>query len=181
MGRDLIEIYNGQMDKIYESKTGMEPTCARVLTLKGRQVLGRGDGKGGVSLHEYDTTANVMRKVCEFSNTVYRVSCLSCDGEVVLVGDSMGAIKVYAVEGEEAKKVSDSMGSHTTMMSEILWRGDKIYTVAMDNKVSVWSKDKYTRTETAENVHRGGIMGACLVGDKLVTFGSDCLMKVHIV
>ena len=60
VGRDLIEIYNGQMDKIYESKTGMEPTCARVLTLKGRQVLGMGDGKGGVSLHEYDTTANVI-------------------------------------------------------------------------------------------------------------------------
>ena len=87
-----------------------------------------------------------MRKVCEFQNTAYKISCI-CDGEngIVFVGDSMGAIKVHQISVEEngnieGKKISDSMGSHTTMVTEVVYKGDKLYSMAMDNKVSVWNR-----------------------------------------
>lgn len=53
----------------------------------------------------------------------------------------------------------------------------------MDNKVSVWEREKFMRRYTYENMHRGGILGGLILGGKgnerLVTYGGDYLIKVY--
>lgn len=93
----------------------------------------------------------------------------------------MGAIKVWKFDGADPKKVSDDMGSHTTVVTKIIVIGDKIHSFAMDNKHSVWNLAQFTRKATRDNIHRGGILDAAVIGGKIVTCGGDYLVKVHLV
>ena len=137
-----------------------------------------GDGRGIVHIFELTMGENLlMKKVCELQHTSYKVAIIAKSSDnIVLVGDSMGSIKVYSItcsnNGEVlAENINNSMGSHTTMITQIISYKDKIYTMAMDNKLSLWNPEKYQRIHTFDNVHKGGILGGIIIADKLITLG----------
>lgn len=136
-----------------------------------------GDAKGEVIVVN-GSDSGVVKKA-EFKNSGYRVSCISQHNDLFFIGDSMGPIKVWRWDGAEATKVSSDMGSHTTVVTGVVVSEGHIHSFAMDNKHSVWGMEKYNRLTTTDNVHQGGILGALTVGDKLITFGGDYLIKIH--
>ena len=115
-----------------------------------------------------------------FQNSGNRTSVISILGkDIIFGGDSMGGIKVWKWDGSDVKKLNDGMGSHTSMISSILFQGNTIHTFSMDNRHSLWNAEKFNRIKTYDNIHKNGIVRACIIGDKILTCGGDYLLHLH--
>lgn len=77
-------------------------------------------------------------------------------------------------------KVTDSMGgSHTTVINSILIVNANIYTLSLDNKISIWNLSDYSRFKTLLDVHRHGILCGEVVAANVCSSGGDLLIKIH--
>lgn len=70
-------------------------------------------------------------------------------------------------------------GSHTTVINSILIVNSNIYTLSLDNKLSIWNLSDYSRFKTFLDVHRHGILCGEVVAGKVCSSGGDLLIKIH--